>query len=519
MSLLASLSTRGKITLAACALAFLVAAALLIRMASAPSYATIMAGVDPQQTQKVTAALGEQGIAYELQNGGTAIAVEKSKADQARIALAGKGLNSGVTQQPGYDLLDKQKLGASNFQQQIAYQRALEGQIAQTVGQINGVQGAQVRLTLPKDDMFADEKRGATAAVLLGGDSASLEPGAVRGIANLVSSSVPELKPAAVTITDSAGQMMWPTGDGTGAMDGAGGTAASKPAAEARYNGQLATKLDALLTQTLGPGKAHVQVSSDLNVDKASEEKLTYERRGVALEEEVETEEMQGTAGAAGAAGTRANTPQNTNAAAGGAAGGSNYTRDKTTRRMGVGKTVTRREIAGGAIQRQSVAVIVDKNIKPAPDLPALTKSIEAAAGIDAARGDVVEVTSVPFAKIAEPKAPSTGLPIPPAFSGILKGLGIGIAALLFLFFVTRHLRRREAEALLDEPSWLKQLEAARPAAAMAPPVLAIPEQPTVAMPAIANDDPRRQQLDDMISREPERVAAHLRTWITEDNK
>ena len=110
------------------------------------------------------------------------------------MALAAKGLSG--TAQPGFELLDKQKLGASSFQQQVAYQRALEGQIAQTIGQIDGVSGAQVQLTMPQDQLFADEQKPATAAVLLGGGASTLDGSAVRGIANLVASSVPNLKTA-----------------------------------------------------------------------------------------------------------------------------------------------------------------------------------------------------------------------------------------------------------------------------------------------------------------------------------
>ena len=186
---------------------------MLFRLASAPSYTTLQAGVDPAKTGKITAALDQAGVSYKLENNGTAIAVVSGQESKARVALAGQGLAAGGSQ-PGYELLDKQKLGSSTFQQQIAYQRALEGQIAQTIGQIDGISGAQVQLTLPKDDLFADEKQPATAAVLLSADSATLDPAAIRGVASLVSSSVPNLKPANVTITDASGSMLWPQGDG-----------------------------------------------------------------------------------------------------------------------------------------------------------------------------------------------------------------------------------------------------------------------------------------------------------------
>jgi flagellar M-ring protein FliF len=512
MSLIQSMSTRGKLTLAGCALAFLAAAVLIVKMAGAPSYATIQTGIDPTKASQMTAALDAQGIKWELQNGGTALAVDQGKVSQAQIALATRGLNSATSTQPGFEILDKQKLGASSQQQQIAYQRGLEGEIANTISQISGAGPAQVRLTLPQDNLFATESRPATAAVLLGGDSSAMEPGAVRGIANLVASSVPGLKTSSVTITDSAGQMLWPTGDGS--ADGTGGL--SKPAAEARYDAQVESQLNALLTQTLGAGKAQVQVHADLNVDKVNEESLTYAKKGVPLQQKKTTESLQGQgAAAAGTSGAASNIP--TYAGGGGAAGNgnSNYKQSTTDTTYGIDKTVARTQKAQGAVNRLDIGLVVDKNAKIAPaDLAALKKTISSAAGLQSARGDTLNVSAVPFAKVAAPK--TTGaLPIPPAFAGILKGLGIGIGALIFLFFITRHLRKREQEALADEPSWLRELEPPR-----ALPELGIPEgEPTVVMESLATHDPRRQVLEHVLTNEPERVAAHLRGWITEENK
>ena len=197
---------------------------------------------------------------------GTTVAVEKASVSQARIALASAGVVGLERPQQGFELFDEQKLGASDFQQKVTYQRALEGEIARTVEQVDGVSGAQVQLVLPEDSLFAEEASPSTAAVLLTGPSDALEPGAVRGIAQLTASSVKGLKTENVTITDGAGQLLWPQGDGAGAAGGALGS--SKQAAERRYERQLQASLDALLTQTLGPGKARVQVKADLNVDQ-----------------------------------------------------------------------------------------------------------------------------------------------------------------------------------------------------------------------------------------------------------
>src|SRR5919199_1133867 len=301
---LRALPARSKGVIAVSAVAILAIAFLMLRIAGAPSYTLLSSGLDPAQTGKVTAALDQQGIGYELRNNGTG------------VALAGQGVSVNAGSQPGYELFDNQKLGASSFQDQVTYQRALEGEIARTISGVQGVSSPQVQLVLPQDDLFADESTPATAAVMLGNSADALEPGAVRGIAQLVASSVKSLKTENVTITDASGALLWPADDGTGD----GGVAAGKQALEARFDRQLESNLNALLVRTLGPGKGQVSVTADLNADKTTREKLTYAKKGVPLKTQKETEKLTGAGSTTGGtAGTGANIPTySQNAATGG---------------------------------------------------------------------------------------------------------------------------------------------------------------------------------------------------------
>jgi flagellar M-ring protein FliF len=473
-----------------------------------------MTGVDPAKTTQITTALTTAGVPFELQNGGTAVAVQKGKETAANVALASKGLNTGVTQ-PGFEILDKQKLGASSQQQQIAYQRGLEGEIANTISQIDGAGGARVTLTLGQDNLFADESQPATAAVLIPQDASGMDPASVKGIANLVASSVPNLKASSVTITDGSGTMLWPQGDGAG---GGSDGLPSKTAAESRYNATTESALQAMLDRTLGQNKAQVIVHSDLDVNKTDLQKLSYDPKNVVpLTSETTDESLKGTGSTSGGkSGTASNLPSY--ASSGAAAGGNNNYKNKSEKvTNGAGKTITKTTVAPGAVNKMDVAVMLDKSVKlDATQMTQLKASIGSAAGLDiAGRKDTLNVTqNLSFAPAAS--APKAG-PIPAAFSGILKGAGIGLGALLFLFFVTRHLRKRERGELVDEPSWLKSLEAARPQGALMPMPDLSGEAATDV--SIATADPRRQQLDNIIHDEPERVAAHLRQWVTEDNK
>src|SRR5436853_449641 len=282
-NLIMNMTPKGRLMLAGSAAAVLLLAFFMIRIAGQASYSTVMAGIDPKQTSKITAALDAKGIKYEIQNNGTALAVDKSQIGQARIALAEKGLPGSA--QPGFELFNSQKLGASDFQQQVTYERALDG------------------------------------------------------------------------------QLLWPNSAG-GATDGQM-AATAKQAAEARYSQGIESNLNALLLQTLGPGKAQVQVNADLNADRTTLQKLTYAKKGIPLTTQKETETLKGTgtAGAGGAAGAATNTVPSYAGAAGGA--GSNYKHTTGQTQWGVGKQLTRTVVAPGAVNKMNVSVLVDSSVPP----------------------------------------------------------------------------------------------------------------------------------------------------------
>ncbi len=509
-AMLANITPRGRIVLAAVALGTVVALFLLMRMASAPSYATLMTGLDPAQTGRVTASLDERGIGYELQNNGTAIAVDKGRTAEARIALAGAGL--GGTTEPGYELLDRQKLGTSNFQQQVNYQRALEGEIAMTIEQVDGVTGAQVQLVLPDREaqLFADEASPATAAVLLAG-ATTIDPASVRGIAQLVANSVPGLQIEKVTITDGGGALMWPNGSGSGA-GGTGGGLLAKQSAQARYEQQTAAALTAMLARTVGPDKVQVQVHADLDANEATREELTYGRRGVPLQSKTERESLRGggAGGGGGVAGAGGNAPAY--AQSGGGGGDSDYRRDVADETMGVDKTVTRTRIAPGAINSQQVSVLLDRSV-PAAAIPQIEEAVANAAGIDERRGDRLSVGQVAFAR---PPAPPAASPVAAA-GGYAKYVALAIATIGFLFFLTRQLRRRERETLAGEPTWLSEIAAPRTLAELER--LEHADHPTHVRPLRTPEQPARLQVEDLVERDPDRVAQQVRAWMAEDDK
>jgi flagellar M-ring protein FliF len=483
----------------AAVIAFLV---IVMQMASAPSYSTLLAGVNPAQTGKITSTLSAQGIAYELQNNGTAVAVESDKSAQARVALASAGLLDS-TDQPGFSLMDSQQLGESDFQQQVTYERALEGQLAQTIDTINGVSSAEVNLVLPnsQDQLFAESSQPATASVLLS-DSGALGSASVRGIASLVASSVPGLSLDKVTITDANGDLLWPSAD----TSDSGGIPA-KQAADQRYDSAMAASASAMLASTLGIGKAQVVVNADLNANQATSDTLTYANKGVPLQQQTQTETLQGgspTAG--GVTGTAGNIPAYTSSGS----GSSSYDNKTANTTFGVNKTITHAIIAPGTINQQSISVLVDKSV-PAAELPQIEAAVKSAVGFQTKRGDVFSIGQVAFAKPATTTPTAAG---PSSMIKYAKYGAIALASLVFLVFAGRMLRRRERETF-GQPTWLRELEAPRTLASLEQGATAA--QPAKVMALQAPVNVARKQVEELVNRDPDRVAQQVRAWMAEE--
>lgn len=498
------LTTRGWAILGGTVVAGILFVYLFVHMVSQPSYSTLASDVEPSQVGKMTSTLSSHGISYELQNNGTAVAVQSNQLSSARVALAGAGELG--NSQPGFSLFEKSKLGESNFQQQVTYQRALQGQLEETIDSVQGVSGAQVELVLPnsQNQIFGETQGVSSAAVLLSGTSV-LDPGSVRGIAQLVASSVPGLELNKVTITGASGQLLWPTSGGTGS----GATGLQE--AEQRYDASTEASLDAMLAQTLGQGKAQVLVYANLNDNQTTKESLEYGNKGVPLQQSKSLETLAGTGtGAGGTTGT-ANVTNGT-----GSSGKSNYKKESTTSSLGVNKTVTHSTIAPGAIESQHVSVLLDKSV-PASALPAIKEAVTNAAGIQTKRGDTISIGQVAFAK-SSTAAASASSPLSMAKYALL-----GIGALLFLFFTTRAIRKREKEAI-EEPAWLRELEPPLRLSELEREIARHPaEMVAAAGPgqsgngAVSAGGDVRRQVEQLADSDPEKVAQQIRTWMKED--
>jgi flagellar M-ring protein FliF len=499
------LEPRGQLTLVGGALAVVVTLYLVFSFASKPSWTTVDTNLDPADSAAMAKALDSAGITYKINDGGTSISVHEGDQSRYRVALASKGLPHG--DHVGFEIFDKTSLGTTDFQQKVNYQRALEGEIDRTIQSIQGISSADVQLVIPDDTLFASESSKASASVLLT-TGQQVDATAVAGIAHLVAGAVKGLSTDDVTITDETGAMLWPQAGGNGGL-----VASTKLQMQNQYNAQLAAQLDALLVQTLGPGKASARVNATLDVDQTTLDKVSY-GKSTPLSTQTDKETLSSKNGAATApAGTASNIPSYSGTT--GSKGQSSYLHQTGQTDFGVDRTEQHTTVAPGEVQQLSVALLVDKSV-PAAEVASLQKAVAAAAGINAKRGDTLQVASVAFGKQATTATTAKGGPLADPL-GLARDALLAVGALLFLFFARRGLKRRERESLA-EPTWLREIEGHMPVGELeAADTMALPPGRVKTIdPAVARRAQVHQEVEEIVRDQPEHIAAQVGQWLKE---
>lgn len=388
----------------------------MVGQVNQPGMALLYGGLTAPEAARIQDYLATQNIPHEVRNDG-AVYVAADQVGQARLNVAGEGLVGGGA---GYELFDNQSsFGTSNFVSNLNAKRALEGELARTIGTLPAVQGARVHLVLPKQNLFSRESIDPSAAVALNLGARSLESDQVRSIAQLVASSVPNLKTSAITIIDQRGSLLF---DGTAEQGGASRAESLRKGIEQSYMNSLTTMLE----RVVGPGKVAVRVTAQVNTDKVTEQAELYDpsQQVVRSEQVVEsTAQSSNGAGNGGLTGVAGNTPGGEAGAAGGGGGGSTESRTETTTNFEIGRTTRNLERMGGEVEKLSVAVLVEGRTEAATaeggeaTYTPLTETeknnlrtlVQTAIGFDAARGDKVEVVEMQFSPapsaeaIAEP--------------------------------------------------------------------------------------------------------------------
>ncbi|MCW2599384.1 MAG: fliF [Frankiales bacterium] len=471
-----------------------------LKWVSAPSYGVLMAGLAPKDAAAVTAKLQADGVTYQLASGGTTVMVPQASLDKERIAVAAAGLPAGSTQD-GWAAFDKQGLTSSSFQQQVAYQRALESTLAASLQQIEGVRSAQVHLALPQKRLFSETQDPASASVLVQ-TTGTLSSSTVDAMTHLVSSAVPSLAPKDVSITDGSGTLLTGGSTTTGKLD------ATRRSYEDALNAQVSSMFDTLL----GPGHAVVRVNAEMDTSDKTIDSQTYDPKQAAILSQTKSSEIyKPTPGASAAPGGAVTTPNATGAlpTTSTTSTTNGYTKTDSSTTNGVSVTNLHEVVAPGGVKRLTVAVAVDSNAKNIPATADIQSMVAGAVGLDPKRGDTLSVTTPSFL-INSTKALSTTA----AKSGPLDLLttygpkALGALLLLFVGFGFWRTLKRGISTEVPAYQVTAAVEAGRRgslgdrAAAAALPARIAPSQRS------------SDELLEVLDESPDEVAGMLRGWL-----
>lgn len=382
-----------RITLVALIVAVLVIVPVLISWASQPSYTVAFNGLSEADASQIVQKLDEGQIPYTLKDTGT-ILVPSDQVYQVRLMMARDGLPESST--VGYELFDGSMLGMTEFLQRVNYQRALEGELERTIGNLSPVENVRVHIVTPEKTLLSEEQQPATASVTIQEKQGeSLNAAQVRSITHLVASSVEGMQPENVVVIDTAGMML--SAIGGDQQEGAASQSDSQRAAETAAAVEVKKRVQSMLDKVLGPNRYVAQASVRMDWNQKEVTSSIFDPTPAAVRSEHTVDEQYTTNGetAGGTPGAGSNLPTPVpGVAATGEAG--YYQRSEKTYNYEISQTETIEKIVPGQIEQISVSIMVDQ-VTDAAQLEAIKTAAAAAAGLDMARGDQIVVESVGF--------------------------------------------------------------------------------------------------------------------------
>lgn len=451
--------------LAGVALAIALLVGLLL-WARTPDYAVLFSNLSEKDGGAIIAALEQQNVPYKFSPGDSAILVPSGQVHDARLRLASQGLPKGGL--VGFELMENQKLGISQFAEQINYQRGLEGELARSIQSLGAVAGARVHLAIPKQTSFLRDEQKPSASVLVNLHAGRvLDPGQVAGIAHLVSSSVPQLAASAVTVIDQDGNLLSQQKDVTR-------TAGLDPA-QLKYIHDVEQgyirRIETILEPITGSGNVRAQVAADVDFDHTEQTAETYRPNPpaqAAIRSQQSNDASTTQPGAAGVPGALSNQPPvpataplttppapGTPAANGALPINSNRS---STVNYELDKTIRHVRGAIGMVKRLSVAVVVNHRIDRLPDgkvrttplteaqMQQINDLVREAMGFSKDRGDTVSVANTPFSQGEKAEVAQTPIWENPRYIDLAlsaaKWLLAAIVAFYLLFRVVKPMLR-----------------------------------------------------------------------------
>lgn len=460
----------------------LIAVAIALSMwSSQGDYKVLYANLSDKDGGAVIAQLSTMNIPYKHADGGSAILVPASMVYDARLKLASAGLPKGSVL--GFELMDNARFGQTQFQERLTFQRGLEGELTRSITALSAVEAARVHLALPNQNGFFREQQKPSASVMLTLHAGrSLDRTQLAGIVHLVSSSVPELTPAMVSVLDQTGALL------TGSTDGPSnaGLDAAQLQYVAQVEGGYSKRIMDILEPVVGRDNLRAQVTAEVDfsqIESTSEEYSPNQGAGAggkpvpATVRSQQSNEQTGGSGAApsGVPGATSNQPpqpatapitgatQPLQTAQAGNGGGASSSRREAVTNYEVDKTVRVTRNATGSVKRLNTAVVVNhRAVTDAKgkttysplsqeEIDKLTTLVRETVGFDEKRGDSVKVINAPF-KVEKYETPSVPLWKQPETIDLLRAAAVPAAMALIAMLVVFGLIRPALKAAIPPP-------------------------------------------------------------------
>jgi flagellar M-ring protein FliF len=489
---------------------------------SSGSYEYAFTNLSAEDSSEAAAQLKAAKVPFRLEAGGTALAVPATQVYDARLMLAAMGLPRGGG--VGFEIFDRGDLGVSEFTQRVNLRRAIEGELARTVGRLASVRSARVHITLPEKGLYRDDDHKAVAAVVL-----NLQPGRtmsdkeLQGVRHLVASAVTGLNPDSVTVVDGRGTVL------------AGDASADTKIATQEHDMErsLEQRIIDLLEPAVGAGAVVAKVTAAFDNADVETTADAYDPDQTAVRSEHKSNEQtnQESPGPGGVAGAAANQP-GAGVPGGGGTNRGMTQREEETRNFEITKTVTHTVARGPRLKRLSVAVLLDApGGKPRvdADIKRLEELSKSAVGFDAKRGDQFQISSTAFTS----KLGTDGDGIKEVWWTSPRAFRLGeiLGGFVLFFLIALALMKMRgagargsqlspmasSTALLKPGSKVAELEAAMERAALPP-----SSSSSSGQQALASVDPAVQVRDrarELASTDPQRAAHIVRAWINVDNE
>jgi len=493
-----------------------------------PDYRVLYSNLSDRDGGAIIESLQQLNVPYKFSEGGGALLVPANQVHEMRLRLASQGLPKGSL--AGFELMENQKFGTSQFLEQVNYQRALEGELARSMQTLAAVQAARVHLALPKPSVFVKEQLKPSASVVLTlYPGRTLDSGQINGIVHLISSSVADMPAKNVTVLDQSGSLL--------SANKEGGAEALDPA-QLKYRRQLemdySKRIEAIVAPLVGANNVHAQITADIDFAQAEQTAEFYKPNPTPAEATLRSQQMveslngsgQNAAGVPGALSNQPPVPATApivnpaSAVAAAAGGGANSMHKESTTNYEVDRTIRYTKLPVGGIKRLSVAVVVnnrtvtDKNGKASSkaltdsEKEQITALVKEAMGFDANRGDTLNVLNSAFTEEKEapqPEVPWWKQPEMIALAkDVLKYLLIaGIGLYLVLGVIRPAIRNFNATLKRVEENSMPQPEEEGAGEAGAP--------------ALSEYEQKLQAVKIMANQEPKIVASVVKDWVSKD--